>query len=122
MNKQMSLSAFNDELAQIRTKKKVFLNILLSGTGQLDDDFIYHVGVFALLNNGDCKCRVIHCLVISVSLLPIAYCMYWMPHSFLGISGYIVIIFFIYFFIWFAQYFAMKKRIQELNDKVKQND
>ena len=56
------------------------------------------------------KQTVIHCLVISVTTLPIAYCMYWMPH------------FFIYFFIWFAQYFAMKKRIQEFNDKVKQND
>ena len=61
------------------------------------------------------KQTVIHCLVISVTTLPIAYCMYWMPHSFLGIAGYIVIFFFIYFFIWFAQYFAMKKRIQEFN-------
>lgn len=68
------------------------------------------------------KQTVIHCLVISVSMLPIAYCMYWIPHSFLGIASYIVIFFFIYFFIWFAQYFAMKKRIQEFNDKVKQND
>lgn len=68
------------------------------------------------------KQTVIHCFVISVSMLPIAYCMYWIPHSFLGIASYIVIFFFIYFFIWFAQYFAMKKRIQEFNDKVKQND
>jgi hypothetical protein len=65
------------------------------------------------------KQTVIHCLVISVSMLPIAYCMYWMPHSFLGIAGYIVIFFSIYFFIWFAQYFAMKKRIKTFNDKVK---
>ena len=57
--------------------------------------------------------------LISVSMLPIAYCMYWMPHSFWGIAGYIAIFFFIYFFIWFSQYFAMKKRIQEFNDKVK---
>ena len=68
------------------------------------------------------KQTVIHCLIISVSMLPIAYCMYWMPHSFLGIAGYIAIFFFIYFFIWFSQYFAMKKRIQEFNDKVKLND
>ena len=65
------------------------------------------------------KQTVIHCIVISVSMLPIAYCMYWMPHSFWGIAGYIAIFFFIYFFIWFSQYFAMKKRIQEFNDKVK---
>ena len=89
---------------------------------------IWEIETWSLL-----KQTVIHCLVISVSMLPIAYCMYWMPHSFLGcmywmphsflgIAGYIVIFFFIYFFIWFAQYFAMKKRIQEFNDKVKQND
>ena len=65
------------------------------------------------------KQTVIHCLVISVSMLPIAYCMYWMPHSFWGIAGYIAIFFFIYFFIWFSQYFAMKKKIQAINDKVK---
>ena len=50
------------------------------------------------------KQTVIHCLVISVSMLP---------------AGYIAIFFFIYFFIWFSQYFAMKKKIQAINDKVK---
>ena len=65
------------------------------------------------------KQTVLHLIIISVSSLPIAYCMYWMPHSFWGIAGYIAIFFFIYFFIWFSQYFAMKKRIQEFNDKVK---
>ena len=65
------------------------------------------------------KQTVIHCLIISVSMLPIAYYMYWMPHNFWGIAGYIAIFFFIYFFIWFSQYFAMKKRIQEFNNKVK---
>ena len=61
------------------------------------------------------KQTVIHCLIISLSML----CMYWMPHNFWGIAGYIAIFFFIYFFIWFSQYFAMKKRIQEFNNKVK---
>lgn len=65
------------------------------------------------------KQTVIHCLIISVSMLSIAYCMYWMPHNFWGIAGYIAIFFFIYFFIWFSQYFAMKKRIQEFSNKVK---
>ena len=64
---------------------------------------------------------VLHCLIISLSSFPIAYCMYWMPHSFWGIAGYIAIFFFIYFFIWFSQYFAMKKKIQTFNEKVKTN-
>ena len=42
-----------------------------------------------------------------------------MPHNVLGIAIYIFIFFFIYFFIWFGQYFAMKKKIQAFNDKVK---
>ncbi len=65
------------------------------------------------------KKTIMHCLVTSVSAFPIAYCMYWMPHNFLGSAGYIFIFFFIYFFIWFSQYFAMKKRIKAFNDKVK---
>ena len=65
------------------------------------------------------KQTVLHLIIISVSSLPIAYCMYWMPHNFWGTAGYIAIFFFIYFFIWFSQYFAMKKRIKELNEKVK---
>ncbi len=64
------------------------------------------------------KQTVVHCLVISISSFPIAYCMYWMPHNFWGIAGYAFIIFFIYFFIWFSQYFAMKKKIQAFNDRV----
>ncbi len=65
------------------------------------------------------KQTVLHFLVITISMFPIAYFMYWMPHSFLGIVGYIAIFFLIYFSIWIAQYFAMKKRIQAFNDKVK---
>ncbi len=64
------------------------------------------------------KQTVVHCLVISISSFPIAYCMYWMPHNFWGIAGYAFIFFFIYFFIWFSQYFAMKKKIQAFNDRV----
>ncbi|WP_407384599.1 DUF3021 domain-containing protein [Ruminococcus sp.] len=67
------------------------------------------------------KQTVLHCLVISVSSFPIAYFMYWMPHSALGIAGYIALFFIIYFFIWFGWYFAMKKRIRELNERIKVN-
>lgn len=67
------------------------------------------------------KQTVIHCLIISVSSFPIAYFMYWMPHSFWGIAGYIAIFFFIYFFIWISWYFAMRKRIRELNEIIKVN-
>ena len=109
-------------------KKKVILRCLIGAPIGLSISFmitliisafggasaIWEVESWSLL-----KQTVIHCLVISVSMLPIAYCMYWMPHNFWGIAGYIAIFFFIYFFIWFSQYFAMKKRIRKFNDKVK---
>ena len=65
------------------------------------------------------KQTVLHLLIISVSSLPIAYCMYWIPHTFRGILIYIAIFFFIYFTIWIGRYFTMKKKIQAINDKIK---
>lgn len=65
------------------------------------------------------KQTVMHCLVVSTSSFPIAYCMYWMPHNLLGIAIYILIFFVIYFCIWLGLYFAMKKRIREFNNKVR---
>ena len=65
------------------------------------------------------KQTALHCVVISLASFPISYCMYWMPHDFWGIAGYILIFFAVYLCIWLSQYFAMKKKIQALNDKVK---
>ena len=87
---------------------------LLYGAAFAGASVIWEVESWSLL-----KQTVLHCIVISSSTLPIAYCMYWMPHNVLGIAIYIFIFFFFYFFIWFGQYFAMKKKIQAFNDKVK---
>ena len=87
---------------------------LLYGAAFAGASVIWEVESWSLL-----KQTVLHCIVISSSTLPIAYCMYWMPHNVLGIAIYIFIFFFIYFFIWFGQYFAMKKKMQAFNDKVK---
>lgn len=62
---------------------------------------------------------VTHLLICSFSTLPIAYWMYWMPHSPAGILLYFSIFFGVYLCIWLSQYAAMKKRIRQLNDKVK---
>lgn len=87
---------------------------LLYGAAFAGASVIWEVESWSLL-----KQTVLHCIIISSSMFPIAYCMYWMPHNVLGIAIYIFIFFFIYFFIWFGQYFAMKKKIQAFNDKVK---
>ena len=65
------------------------------------------------------KQTIVHCITISLTMFPIAYLMYWMPHNFIGIAVYIFIFLAIYFFIWFGQYFSMKKKIEAFNDKVK---
>ena len=87
---------------------------LIMGAAFAGASVIWEVENWSLL-----KQTILHFLVISVSTLPIAYCMYWIPHTFRGIVLYASIFFFIYFFIWLAGYFAMKKKIREINEKVK---
>ncbi len=89
---------------------------LLYGAAFAGASVIWEIERWSLL-----KQTVLHCIVVSLASFPIAYCMYWMPHNFWGIAGYIFIFFAIYLFIWLSQYFAMKKKIQAFNDKVKVN-
>ena len=87
---------------------------LIMGAAFAGASVIWEVENWSLL-----KQTILHFLVISVSTLPIAYCMYWIPHTFRGILIYIAIFFFIYFTIWIGRYFTMKKKIQAINDKIK---
>ena len=61
---------------------------------------------------------VTHLMVCSLSALPIAYFMHWMPRNLGGVLGYFGIFASIYLGIWFCEYFSMKKRIQQINEKV----
>lgn len=61
-----------------------------------------------------------HLVVCSVATLPIAYITHWMEHSVGGVLIYFGIFFGIYLIIWLSQYSAMKKRVQELNKRVKE--
>ena len=67
------------------------------------------------------KQTVVHCLIVSAASFPIAFFMYWMPHTFLGIAGYILIFFAIYFGIRMGNYLAMKKKIRAINEKMKED-
>ncbi|MCH5296340.1 MAG: DUF3021 domain-containing protein [Ruminococcus sp.] len=62
-----------------------------------------------------------HCIIISVTILPIAYLMHWMNHSVWGILSYFGIFFVIYFIIWIFQYYAIKKRIKAFNKRVQED-
>ncbi|MEE0059522.1 MAG: DUF3021 domain-containing protein [Acutalibacteraceae bacterium] len=66
------------------------------------------------------KQTVIHFLVVSIVSLPIAYVTEWMEHSVSGAIIYFVLFAVIYVFIWFSQYMAVKKRINEVNKKLKE--
>lgn len=66
------------------------------------------------------KMTVVHLVVCSVAIFPIAYFMRWMPHNLTGVFLYFGIFFGIYLFIWIVQFWRMKKRIEQMNDKVRQ--
>ncbi len=66
------------------------------------------------------KQTVVHCLVISLATLPIAFFMHWMPHNVLGAVVYFAIFFAIYFIIWISLYLSIKRKIQALDKKVKE--
>lgn len=61
---------------------------------------------------------VAHLLACSLSALPIAYLMYWMPHNVRGILIYFGIFLGIYAGIWVSQFFAARARVREMNEKL----
>ena len=65
---------------------------------------------------------VTHFTIASVTTLPVAYLMQWMPRSVPGMLIYFGIFFAIYFGIWFSQFCTIKKHIEELNRKVRETN
>lgn len=64
------------------------------------------------------KQNVIHFLIISCSMLPIAYFTHWMEHTVKGVSIYFGIFIGIYVISWFVQYLSWKRKIQEMNRRI----
>ena len=62
---------------------------------------------------------ILHFLVASLAMLPIAYLCNWMNHSILGFIQYFSIFVAIYFVIWLTQYITWKKRLATINKKLK---
>ena len=67
------------------------------------------------------KMTVIHLLVVAIITLPIAYFMQWMKHSLGGFLTYIGIFLAIYAAIWIIEYNRMRKGVNDLNRKMKEN-
>ncbi len=65
---------------------------------------------------------VTHLVVCSVSSLPIAYALHWMDHSFSGVIAYFGLFFGIYLAVWLVLYFSIRKHVEQLDKKVKENN
>lgn len=66
------------------------------------------------------KQTIIHCIIVSATFLPIAYFTHWMEHTAVGIITYFAIFFGLYIVIWIMQYFIWKKKIRQMNNKIKE--
>lgn len=66
------------------------------------------------------KQSVVHFLISSIVTFPIAYFTRWMEHTLSGILLYFGIFAVIYIGIWIVQYFSIKKKITQLNEKVQE--
>lgn len=64
------------------------------------------------------KQTILHFLLTSLCILPIAYFMHWMTHSISGVLSYFGIFFGFYIIIWLAQYLSLKKKVKAMNHKI----
>ena len=63
--------------------------------------------------------HIFHLIVCSSGTLPIAYFMWWMPHTLIGFGCYFGLFFAIYAAIWLIEYSLMKRRVNLLNQQLK---
>lgn len=66
------------------------------------------------------KQTAVHFAVLSMFMLPIAYAARWMEHSIRGFAGYFGIFIAIYVVIWIVLYLVWRRRIMQLNDKLRE--
>ena len=64
------------------------------------------------------KMTLVHLVITSLATFPIAYLARWMPHNIGGVLLYFGIFVAVYLCIWISQYSAMKKRVQQMNERI----
>ncbi len=57
--------------------------------------------------------------ILSAAMLPMAYALYWMEHSFAGAVSYFLVFLMIFIFVWITQYIILKIRLKKVNRKLK---
>lgn len=60
----------------------------------------------------------IYFLVISLTMLPIAYFTHWMERTFLGFLSYFGIFVIVFVVVWVIQYAIWKNKLQNINKKI----
>ena len=64
------------------------------------------------------KMTVVHLLVISLTMLPIAYLMRWMNRTVRGVLLYVIFFLVLYAIIWIISYLKTRRQISEINKKI----
>lgn len=90
---------------------------LIYGAAWAGASVIWEIERWSLL-----KQTLVHLLICSAATFPIAYFARWMPHNAAGIALYFGIFFTIYLVIWLSQYFAVKKRVKQINEKLQKSE
>ncbi|MDD6394821.1 MAG: DUF3021 domain-containing protein [Firmicutes bacterium] len=60
----------------------------------------------------------INFVIVTGTMLPVAYICHWMEHSIAGLLQYVAIFAIIYVTIWITQYISYKIRIRKINKKI----
>jgi len=94
----------------------VVLQYVLSGI--LGFAFAAGSAVFEVEEWSFTKQTVIHFMISTLAMFPIAYFTYWMRHTLWGILLYISVFAIMYIIIWAVQSYFWKKKIKGINDKM----
>lgn len=97
----------------------VILQFILSGA--LGSAFAVGSMVWENENWSILKQSTIHFAILSLTMLPIAYFLHWMEHTFMGVVSYFGIFIAIYVVIWVVQYNVWKYRVKQINDIIKKD-
>lgn len=90
--------------------------------GLLGAIFMLSIFIFEMDHWSITKMTVIHFVIESFSLLPVAYFLFWIDHSLLGVVSYFCLFVAIYFVSWMAQRVMWKNNIKQINERIDINN
>ena len=67
------------------------------------------------------RATVVNFCVISLSILPAAYCSHWMRHTAGGVLGYFGVFLGIYLLVWCCMFLGWKEKIRRINERLHPN-